>query len=105
MDGSLNGNGHASGLVNGGGEDAEGRAEQGGLVGLRGIKASPGRPNISAVLARTVQEYSGDQEIGVVAAGAVHLVRRLSHLPLLCWQDTVMTFLPGCTLWLSSCNA
>ena len=80
-DGSINGNGHASGLVNGGGEDAEGRAEQGGLVGLRGIKASPGRPNISAVLARTVQEYSGDQEIGVVAAGAVQLVRRLLHSP------------------------
>ena len=52
-------------------DDAEGRAEQGGLVGLQGMKASPGRPNISAVLTRVVQEYSGDQEIGVVAADAL----------------------------------
>jgi len=65
---SLNGNRQAA-LVDGVG-DAEGRAEQGGLVGLQGMKASPGRPNISAVLTRVVQEYSGDQEIGVVAAGA-----------------------------------
>ncbi len=67
---SLNGNRQAA-LVDGVG-DAEGRAEQGGLVGLQGMKASPGRPNISAVLTRVVQEYSGDQEIGVVAAGASH---------------------------------
>lgn len=61
---------NGSGLVDGS-EDAEARAEQGALVGLRGMKASPGRPNISAVLARVVQEYSTEQEIGVVAAGAL----------------------------------
>ena len=59
------------GLVDSSG-DAEAQAEQGGLVGLRGMKASPGRPNISAVLSRVVQEYSTEQEIGVVAAGALH---------------------------------
>ena len=62
---------NGSGLVDSS-EDAEGQAEQGGLVGLRGMKASPGRPNISAVLSRVVQEYSTEQEIGVVAAGALH---------------------------------
>ena len=66
--GSLNSS--EAGLVNGCGDDEHARAEQGGLVGLQGIKATPGRPNISAVLARVCQEHSADQEIGVVAAGA-----------------------------------
>ena len=70
---SMNGNGHGA-LVDGS-EDAEARAEQGGLVGLRGMKASPGRPNISAVLSRVVQEYSTEQEIGVVAAGDCNSLR------------------------------
>ena len=67
MTSELNGNG----LVDSS-EDAQAQAEQGGLVGLRGMKASPGRPNISAVLSRVVQEFSTEQEIGVVAAGALH---------------------------------
>ena len=59
-----------AGLVDGCGDDEHARAERGGLVGLQGIKATPGRPNIGAVLARVCQEFSADQEIGVVAAGA-----------------------------------
>ncbi|CAL5218771.1 g490 [Coccomyxa viridis] len=65
----LNGNG----LVDSS-EDAQAQAEQGGLVGLQGMKASPGRPNISAVLSRVVQEFSTEQEIGVVAAGPEPMV-------------------------------
>ena len=75
--GSLNDSAQA-GLMDGDGE-AEARAEQGALVGLRGMRASPGRPNISAVLARVVQEYSSEQEIGVVAAGAPHTPSRAQH--------------------------
>ena len=77
--GSLN-NGGEAGLVDGDGE-AEARAEQGALAGLRGMRASPGRPNISAVLARMVQEYSSQQEIGVVAAGAPHASSRSRSSP------------------------
>lgn len=66
--GSLNSS--EAGLVDGCGDDEHARAERGGWVGLQGIKATPGRPNIGAVLARVCQEYSADQEIGVVAAGA-----------------------------------
>ena len=70
--GSLNSS--EAGLVAGCGDDAHARAERGGLVGLQGIKATPGRPNIGAVLARVCQEFSADQEIGVVAAGAASVM-------------------------------
>ena len=70
--GSLNSS--EAGLVDGCGDDEHARAERGGLVGLQGIKATPGRPNIGAVLARVCQEFSADQEIGVVAAGAASVM-------------------------------
>lgn len=75
--GSLNSS--EAGLVDGCGDDEHARAERGGLVGLQGIKATPGRPNISAVLARVCQEYSADQEIGIVAAGAASVTRPSSR--------------------------
>ena len=93
--GSLNSS--EAGLVDGCGDDEHARAERGGLVGLPGIKATPGRPNIGAVLARVCQEFSADQEIGVVAAGAASVIWPCSHIlapGIVCKQDCSVTAKP-----------
>lgn len=44
-------------------------ATDGGAVGLPEVEATPGRPNIVALLQQICAEHAAEREIGVVAAG------------------------------------
>ena len=49
---------------------AEAELESGGYLGLKEAEVAPRRPDIPALLRALCAEHSGEQEIGVVAAGA-----------------------------------
>jgi hypothetical protein len=51
-------------------EGGDAAAECGGAIRLPDLAATPGRPNVEALLKQICMEHGDDREIGVVAAGA-----------------------------------